>query len=190
MSSKLTLLTIHFPKLRILWCSSCAETAEIFDELKSGCQQPNAEDAQKIKTDQVIENDDYKFNPILKDILLKIPGINSKNINAIFSKVNTLQDLCKMSEDELNALLENSKNAKLVFEFLNKTVKRADGDDEYDKLDFEDLDDFYVENNNGKEKEPTEETTASSSGGGLLKLSKKTATKPTSKSTKSRTKKK
>jgi ERCC4-type nuclease len=66
-SSKLVLLTIHFPRLRILWCSSCAETADIFDELKSGCQQPNATDAMAIKTDQVADdNDDIKYNPVLK----------------------------------------------------------------------------------------------------------------------------
>jgi DNA excision repair protein ERCC-4 len=33
-SSKLVLLTMNFPKLRILWCSSPNETAEIFEELK------------------------------------------------------------------------------------------------------------------------------------------------------------
>jgi hypothetical protein len=52
--------------LRILWCSSCAETAEIFEELKSGCPQPDAEAAMAIKTDQVIENEDLKYNPVLK----------------------------------------------------------------------------------------------------------------------------
>ncbi|KAK2554945.1 DNA repair endonuclease XPF [Acropora cervicornis] len=33
-SSKLTLLTLHFPKLRILWCHSPYATAELFDDLK------------------------------------------------------------------------------------------------------------------------------------------------------------
>jgi DNA excision repair protein ERCC-4 len=33
-SSKLVLLTMNFPKLRILWCSNPNETAEIFEELK------------------------------------------------------------------------------------------------------------------------------------------------------------
>ena len=56
---------IHFPKLRILWCSNPSETAEIFEELKSGCEQPNAEHAMSIKNDQVIEDDEYKYNPIL-----------------------------------------------------------------------------------------------------------------------------
>lgn len=64
-SSKLVLLVIHFPKLRILWCSNPGETAEIFEELKAGCEQPSAELAMSIKNDQVIEDDHYKYNPII-----------------------------------------------------------------------------------------------------------------------------
>lgn len=33
-TTKLTLLTMHFPKLRILWCQSPYATAELFEELK------------------------------------------------------------------------------------------------------------------------------------------------------------
>ncbi len=55
-SSKLVLLTLHFPKLRILWCSSPNETAEIFEELKSGMPQPDAQFAMSLKTDQVKED--------------------------------------------------------------------------------------------------------------------------------------
>jgi len=32
--SRLTLLTMHFPRLRILWCQSPYATAELFEELK------------------------------------------------------------------------------------------------------------------------------------------------------------
>ena len=32
--SRLTLLTMHFPRLRLLWCPSPYTTAELFDELK------------------------------------------------------------------------------------------------------------------------------------------------------------
>ena len=65
--SKLVLLTIHFPTLRILWCSSPNETAEIFEELKANCKQPNSETAQSIKLDQLglSSENNNKFNPIL-----------------------------------------------------------------------------------------------------------------------------
>ena len=35
--SRLTLLTMHFPRLRILWCQSPYATAELFEELKVTC---------------------------------------------------------------------------------------------------------------------------------------------------------
>ena len=42
-TSRLTLLTLHFPRLRILWCQSAYATAELFDELKVGALLPHLE---------------------------------------------------------------------------------------------------------------------------------------------------
>lgn len=158
MSSKLALLTIHFPRLRILWCSSCAETADIFDELKANCEQPDAQTAMSIKTDLIAQDEDLKYNPVVKDILLKIPGVNSKNVNALMGKVATLYDLFQMSEDEINAIIENSKNAKAIYEFVNKTIK-FEGADANNEFGFEDVDDFYVPR--GEEKSTGAAATAS-----------------------------
>ena len=80
-SSKLVLLTMHFPKLRILWCSSPSETAEIFEEMKSGCPQPDSATAMSIKTDQVIKDDDFKYNPILWVNLKTVLNILNKDIS-------------------------------------------------------------------------------------------------------------
>jgi ERCC4-type nuclease len=65
-SSKLVLLTIHFSKLRILWCSSPSEAAELFEELKANYPQPNAQTAMAIRTDQIGAEVESKYNPILK----------------------------------------------------------------------------------------------------------------------------
>lgn len=62
----MTLLTLHYPKLRILWCRDPAEAAEIFEELKANCLQPSVETAISIKTDQIGDNNLTKYNPILK----------------------------------------------------------------------------------------------------------------------------
>ena len=51
---------------------------------------------------------------------MKIPGINAKNVTCILENVKNLYDLCNMSEEEINKILENSKNAKLIYEFMNK----------------------------------------------------------------------
>ena len=51
-------------------------------------------------------------------------------------------DLCNKTEEELTEILENSKSAKQVYEFLSKTNKIGNQEDE---VDFEDLSDFYQE---------------------------------------------
>jgi hypothetical protein len=53
-----------------------------------------------------------------------------------------LCDLCNKTEEELTDILENSKTAKQVYEFLSKTNKTSNQEDE---VDFEDLNDFYQE---------------------------------------------
>ena len=34
--------------------------------------------------------------------------------------VENLQELCQLSEERLTEIIENSKNAKIIYEFLNK----------------------------------------------------------------------
>jgi hypothetical protein len=64
-------------------------------------------------------------------MLLKIPGINSKNVHRVMTKVENLATFCQMSEVEMSEVLENSKAAKEVFEFVKKSVKESEEDEEY-----------------------------------------------------------
>ena len=52
-SSKLTLLTIHFPKLRIIWSLNAHLTADIFEELKLTAKEPDPDAAALVGVDQV-----------------------------------------------------------------------------------------------------------------------------------------
>ncbi|XP_050569688.1 DNA repair endonuclease XPF isoform X2 [Cygnus atratus] len=72
-TSKLTLLTLHFPKLRILWCPSPHATAELFEELKQNHPQPDAETAMAITADSETLPESDKYNPGPQDFLLKMP---------------------------------------------------------------------------------------------------------------------
>ena len=64
-------------------------------------------------------------------MLLKIPGINTKNVKRIMSNVENLHDLCQMSEERLSEVLENSKAAKQVYEFLNASIKSSEEIDQF-----------------------------------------------------------
>lgn len=122
-SSKLTLLTLHFPRLRILWCPSPHATAELFLELKRGQPEPDAAAAQAVtaESDTVAESADL-YNPGPYDFLMKMPGVNTKNYRALIKNADSLADLAKISQDKLGEILGNANNAKLLYEFLHNVV--------------------------------------------------------------------
>ncbi|KAJ0015753.1 hypothetical protein NQD34_014043 [Periophthalmus magnuspinnatus] len=123
-SSKLTLLTLHFPRLRILWCPSPHATAELFVELKQGRLEPDAAAAQAVtaESDTLPESSDL-YNPGPYDFLLKMPGVNTKNYRAIVKNADSLADLAKLSQDKLTEILGSANNAKLLYEFLHNVAE-------------------------------------------------------------------
>merc|ERR1719430_3071474 len=69
--SRLQLLTIHFPKLRILWSPSPHATAELFEELKKGREEPDATKAAAVSVDLIDEYNTDRFNPVIFDFVKK-----------------------------------------------------------------------------------------------------------------------
>ncbi|XP_059179991.1 DNA repair endonuclease XPF [Centropristis striata] len=122
-SSKLTLLTLHFPRLRILWCPSPHATAELFLDLKQGRAEPDAAAAQAVtaESDLVAESADL-YNPGPYDFLLKMPGVNTKNYRALVKNADSLADLLKLSQEKLAEILGNASNGKLLYEFLHNAA--------------------------------------------------------------------
>jgi DNA excision repair protein ERCC-4 len=96
--SKLVLLTLHFPTLRILWCESPYATAELFQCLK-GQRQPDSTVAAAVGTDsESARHHDRLYNAAPQDFLLRLPGITFKNyrllrriISYLFEYVNKIQ---------------------------------------------------------------------------------------------------
>ncbi|KAM8836185.1 DNA repair endonuclease XPF isoform 2-T2 [Spinachia spinachia] len=122
-SSKLTLLTLHFPRLRILWCPSPHATAELFLDLKQGRSEPDAAAAQAVtaESDMVAESAEL-YNPGPYDFLLKMPGVNIKNYRAVVKNADNLADVCKLGQDKLAEILGNANNGRLLYEFLHNVA--------------------------------------------------------------------
>ena len=115
---KLQLLTIHYPKLRLVWSPSPYATAQLFEEIKHNKEQPDPTAAVQSGTeDPSLELDAIteKYNSSVHDFVLKLPGMNSKNINAVMRKGKSLKELLKMNESQLTELLGNSKDAKALW---------------------------------------------------------------------------
>ncbi|XP_042856458.1 DNA repair endonuclease XPF-like [Penaeus japonicus] len=128
-AAKLQLLTLHFPHLRLLWCPSPYATAEIFQLLKEGKEEPVIAQAQAITAETNPEADSDKFNPQIKDFISKLPGITTKNIYSILNKVSDLSELLSLSKEELTEILSNSRNAQALYSSLHHCMKPPEQED-------------------------------------------------------------
>ncbi|XP_076997871.1 DNA repair endonuclease XPF isoform X2 [Tamandua tetradactyla] len=124
-SSKLTLLTLHFPRLRVLWCPSPHATAELFEELKQNKPQPDAATAMAITADSETLPGSEKYNPGPQDFLLKMPGVNAKNCRSLMNHVENIAELATLSQDKLTSILGNAANAKQLYDFIHTSYAEA-----------------------------------------------------------------
>ncbi|XP_053550306.1 DNA repair endonuclease XPF [Bombina bombina] len=124
-TSKITLLTLHFPRLRLLWCPSPYATAELFEELKQNRPQPDAATAMAVTADSETIPESEKYNPGPQDFLLKMPGVNAKNCRAIMNHVKSIAELTTLSQERLTEILGNSNNAKQLYDFIHTSYTEA-----------------------------------------------------------------
>ncbi|KAJ3225805.1 hypothetical protein HK099_006203 [Clydaea vesicula] len=112
LQSKIILLSMTFPKLKIIWSAHSQATAEIFKDLKKKAEEPNVEQAMKIGVENT-ETLNSDFNPTPYDILRSLPGVNYKNYRLIMSKVPNLKTLAFLSEVELQKIIGDENGRKL-----------------------------------------------------------------------------
>ena len=60
-----------------------------------------------------------------QNMLLKMPGINTKNVTAVMNSVENMSELSTLSLEKLSEILENGQNAKLLFDFLHADERKA-----------------------------------------------------------------
>jgi DNA excision repair protein ERCC-4 len=114
-SSGLTLLLVHFPKLKVIWSASSAQTAKIFKDLKKERNEPNLEKAISIGSDTATS----QYNIIPSEILKSFPGVTFQNQQTIMKNVKNIKELSEMTLASLSKLIGND-NAKLLFDFIRK----------------------------------------------------------------------
>jgi len=125
LSSKLVLLTIHFPRLKLLWSRSPNFTSKMFHMLKELAQsthissEPDAATAQTIGTAENEEESDMSSYAI--QFLKRLPGVNEQNIQRIMTRVTNLYELSRMSLEELKEICGKINGTKL-YQFLNYSV--------------------------------------------------------------------
>ena len=120
LQSKLVLLTLAFPQLKIVWASSSYVTAEMFEDLKKSQEEPDPMTAVKCGLSEGEDvNSVYNQAPI--DFLRAFPGITEKNYRNVISAVGNVQEFANMSERQFVELL-GPENGYTCYNFINKTT--------------------------------------------------------------------
>ena len=130
--SKLVLLLLHFPALRLLWARSAHSTVDLFKMLCEGQPQPDRVAALGVRTDEEGGGGGgapFAAHPTSRDhrclaaidLLTKLPGVTAANAKAIMGVVPSLAALAGAEERQL-AVVMGASNAAKLYSFLHRKV--------------------------------------------------------------------
>jgi DNA excision repair protein ERCC-4 len=120
--SKIVVLTLHFPRLRIIWSSSPYQTAEIFDELKRQQEEPDPLKAVMLGLEDGEDPETGRtFNQDPLDMLRAVPGVTEKILSRITLTVGSIQELANMGEDEICAMVGRAAG-RPIWRFFNRDM--------------------------------------------------------------------
>ncbi|KAL7822855.1 MUS38-like protein [Trichoderma gracile] len=121
LQSKLVLLTLAFPKLRIIWSSSPYETAEIFASLKTLEHEPDPVAAVQAGLDKDSRVEDQVFNQEPQEMLSIVPGVTPQNIKSLVLDTENIREVANMTEKELEPIVGKA-SARQIYGFFNRNV--------------------------------------------------------------------
>ncbi|EPY23542.1 DNA excision repair protein ERCC-4 [Strigomonas culicis] len=119
-------LLAAFPTVRVMWARSPAHTAAMFHTLKKGLAKENADPSSTALTtlgmdafSEVATAEAEKVH-YAKRVLLRFPGVNPQNMDAVMRAAGTLAGLASISLEALQTAMGN-ENAKLLFDFIHSS---------------------------------------------------------------------
>lgn len=123
LQGKLVMLTLAFPRLRIIWSSSPYQTAEIFNELKKQQDEPDPLRAVQLGLDPTLQGADEmrSFNQTSQDMLRALPGVNESIVMTLMLKTENVEELANMNEREICWLIGTDVGRR-VYRFFNRSV--------------------------------------------------------------------
>ncbi|KZV32244.1 hypothetical protein F511_29423 [Dorcoceras hygrometricum] len=122
--SKLSLLVLHFPRLRIVWSRSLHATAEIFSTLKANQDEPDEVKAIRVgvpSEEGIIGNDirAENYNTSAVEFLRRLPGVTDSNYRSIMDGCSSLAELALLPIEKLTELMGGHKAANTLRDFLD-----------------------------------------------------------------------
>lgn len=130
----LVILTLAFPRLKVIWSSSPYQTAEIFAELKKNAAEPDPLRAVQIGLDIEIPDPSHPgdvmaatgiehrtFNMLPQDMLRAVPGVTPQALDRLIVEMENLSEVANMDVEQLNPLVGKEAARKIVG-FFQKSV--------------------------------------------------------------------
>lgn len=121
LQTKLVMLTLAFPRLRIIWSSSPYQTAAIFEELKKQQEEPDPIKAVNIGLEDNEGGAERIFNQRPQDLLSAVPGVTPKNLNTLIFSFESVGEIANADEEDLSKLV-GKEAGRQIFRFFNKSV--------------------------------------------------------------------
>ncbi|WFD07905.1 DNA repair protein RAD16 [Malassezia vespertilionis] len=119
---KLVLLTLAFPRLRIIWSSSPYATAEIFAELKQNYDEPSPATAAAIGMDNgTLSEQAFNLTPV--DMLRAMPGVTAKNYTYLTNHIDSVQALCHVRLETIQQRI-GAEPGRRLYTFLHTQLVR------------------------------------------------------------------
>ncbi|KAF3491413.1 DNA repair protein rad16 [Arthroderma uncinatum] len=138
----LVLLTLAFPRLKIIWSSSPYQTAEIFAELKKNNPEPDPIRAVQIGLDINISGFDTPtgqpgdmmaaagiehriFSLLPQDMIRAVPGVEPKVLERLILETKNIHEVANMTIEHLEPLVGKEAARKIV-KFFTRSVFDAE----------------------------------------------------------------
>ena len=125
--SKVALLCLHFPRLRLIWSRSLHATADLFQALKANQAEPDAVAAATVGvpleagvTPGGGPPPEAVVNQAAQDLLRRLPGVTDANWRNVVRGVGSLAELAALPLEELEGLLEGQAAAAKLHAFLHQ----------------------------------------------------------------------
>lgn len=121
-TSKLSLLVLQHPKLRILWSPSMQSTARLFNVLQMDFPNDPAPPSQQQDGSAVqvnAEKGDVATNENALELLKRLPGITERNYAHVLEQCSSVAELSQLNEESLAHILGDAKQASRLHGFLH-----------------------------------------------------------------------
>lgn len=128
LQSKIVLLTLAFPRLKIIWSSSPYETAEIFESLKAKEPEPDPIAAVRAGLEKTTGGGvaEQVFNREPQDMLAAVPGVTPGNLKRIVAEVENVREVANMEKEELEKMV-GGEAGRQMYGFFNRNVVMTGG---------------------------------------------------------------